>query len=199
MPLTKDQISNLRKQLLDQINKLPEDKRKEAEKQIESLSDEAIEEMLESQKESKVDIFRDIISGKIQSKKIDENSSAIAVLEIKPISKGHVIIIPKEKLTNIDKIPQDISILIDKISKNLVSKLNSKNIKIIPELKFGEVIINLVPIYDKDLNLDSKREDSSSEELDKMIEKLNKKDEKIEVKEIKEEKEELKKLKRRIP
>lgn len=201
MPLTKDQISNLKKQLIEQVKKLPEGQRKEAEKQIDDLSDEAIEEMLENQKESQVNIFREIVAGKIPSKKIDENSSAIAVLEIRPISKGHAIIIPKEKLTNLDKIPENISILIDKVSKELSKKLKAKEVKIIPESKLGEAIINLIPIYDKDLSLESERNSQSDSELDKILEIINKKEEKPEViedvKEVK--KEELKKFKRRIP
>lgn len=200
MSLTKDQISNLKKQLLEQVKKLPEDKRKEAEKQIDELSDEAIEEMLENQKESNVSIFREIIAGKIPSRKIDENSSAIAVLEIRPISKGHTIIIPKEKLINLDKIPDNISILVDKVSKDLSKKLKAKEVKIIPESKLGEAIINLIPIYDKDLNLESDRNNQTDSELDKIVEIMNKKEEeKVEIKREEVKKEELKKFKRRIP
>lgn len=197
MSLSKEQISQLKEQLFEQIKNLPQEQRKEAEKQIESLSDDAIEEMLESQKSS-VKIFREIASGKIPSKKIDENNQAIAVLEIKPISKGHTIIIPKEKLTNIDKIPEAISILTDSISKSLSDKLKAKNVKIIPELKFGEVIINLIPIYDKDLSLESERHNSSESELEKVMETIHKKEQKLEVKE-ESKKEELKKFPRRIP
>ncbi|MBM3232212.1 HIT domain-containing protein [Candidatus Pacearchaeota archaeon] len=199
MTLTKEQISALKKQLHEQIKRLPEDKRKEAEKQIDDLSDEAIEEMLEKQKDSQVNIFREIVSGKIPSKKIDENSEALAVLEIRPISKGHVIIIPKERLTNLDKIPENISILIDKVSKDLSTKLKAKEVKIIPEKKLGEVIINLIPIYDKELNLESERSNQLDSELNEIIEIINKEDEKIEIKKEEPKKEELKKFKRRIP
>lgn len=198
MSLSKEQISSLKKQLIEQIKHLPENKRKEAEEQIESLSEEAIEEMLESQKSS-VKIFREIVSGKIPSKKIDESNSAIAVLEIKPISKGHTIIIPKDKLESIDKIQQNISILIDSISKKLQDKLKSRSVKILPELKFEEVIINLIPIYDKDLTLESERHNASESDLEKVLELINKKEEKVEVKKEETKKEELKKFPKRIP
>lgn len=198
MSLSKEQISQLKKQLSEQVKHLPLDQRNEAEKQIENLSDKAIEEMLENQKESQIEIFRDIVSGKIPSKKIEENKEAIAVLEIKPISKGHILIIPKEKLKSIDKISSEISILIDKMSKLLIEKLKPKDVKAIPELKLGEVVVNLIPIYEKELNLESERSTASEEELENTIEKLNRKEEKIEIKhEIK--REELKKLPRRIP
>src|SRR3989344_346492 len=174
MTLTKEEISELKKQLHGQISKMPEDQRKEAEKRIDELSDEAIESMLEQQKGSQKPIFREIISGNIPSKKIDENPSAIAVLEIKPISKGHTIIIPKEKMTNIDKIPTEIAILIDKTSKKIVENLKAKNVKVAPELKFGEVIINLIPIYDKELSLESERSSPSEEQLEKELDELKK-------------------------
>ncbi|MBS3084143.1 HIT domain-containing protein [Candidatus Pacearchaeota archaeon] len=200
MTLTKEQISELKKQLHSQISKMPENERKEAEAQIENLSDEAIESMLEQQKGSQKQIFREIISGNIPSKKVDENPSAIAVLEIKPISKGHTIIIPKEKMTNIDKIPTEIAILIDKVSKNIVEKLKAKNIKVAPELKFGEVIINLIPIYDKELSLESERSNPSEEELES-LEKELKKEKKQEIKQEEpvKEKEPIKKFPKRIP
>jgi histidine triad (HIT) family protein len=199
MTLTKEQVSILKKQLFEQIKHLPAEQRKEAEKQIEELSDTAIEEMLESQKESSIKIFREIVSGKIPSKKVDENSKAIAVLDIKPVSKGHTVIIPKEELKDIDKINSDISILVDKVSKVLTDKLKPKAVKVMPELKFGEVIINLIPIYDKDLSLESERSSPHEDELDKLNELLHKKEEKVvEVKE-EQKKVELKKFPKRIP
>lgn len=196
MTLTKEQISQLKNQLFEQIKNLPEKQRKEAEFQIEEMSDEAIEQMLESQKEQ-IKVFREIISGKISSKKILENEEAIAVLEIKPLSRGHTIIIPKNKIENIDKIPEKINDFSKKIAETLSKKLNSKNIKIIPEKKFGEVIVNIIPLYDKDISLDGERSNPSEEDLNNLLEKIKKAEEKVEKKE--EPKQEVKKLNRRIP
>jgi histidine triad (HIT) family protein len=196
MTLSKEQISQLKNQLFEQVKHLPENQRKEAESQIEEMSDEAIQQMLESQKEQ-IKVFREIISGKIHSKKILENEEAIAVLEIKPLSKGHSIIIPKNKIENIDKIPEKINDFSKKIAETLSKKLNSKNIKIIPEKKFGEVIINIIPLYDKEINLDGERSNPSEEDLNTLLEKIKKVEEKVEKKE--EPRQEVKKLNRRIP
>ncbi|MEK6915250.1 MAG: HIT domain-containing protein [Nanoarchaeota archaeon] len=198
MALTKEQISQLKKQLLEQVKSLPNDQKAEAEAQIENLSDEAIEQMLQNQKEAHVKIFREIVSGKIPSKKIDESSEAVAVLEIKPISKGHTIIIPKNKIEDENKIPETILKFAEIIGSKISKKLDSKKIKMIPELKFGEAIINLIPLYDEDLSLESARSNPSEQDLQQILEKINKKDE-PEVKEIKEEKKELKKFPKRIP
>src|SRR5436189_146018 len=119
MKLTKNHISELRNQLYAQIKHLPTEQRKEAEKQIEEMSDEAIEE-----------------------------------------------------------------------------KLNAKKTNIILEHKFGESIINIIPIYDKDLSLESERMNSHEDQLDKITEELKKKEE-IKIK--KEERPALKKMPRRIP
>ena len=79
-------------------------------------------------------------------------------------------------------------------------KLKAKNIKVAPELKFGEVIINLIPIYDKELSLESERSSPSEEELDSLEKELKKEVKKEEPKEIKEEKKEpIKKFPKRIP
>ena len=52
--------------------------------------------------------FRLIVSGEIPSYKIDENKDALAVLEINPVSKGHVILIPKKNVFESEKIPQSL-------------------------------------------------------------------------------------------
>ena len=44
---------------------------------------------------------------KIPSYKISENESAVAVLEINPVSRGHIIIIPKVHVQEISKETQD--------------------------------------------------------------------------------------------
>ena len=85
MTLTPEQIKALKKQLLSQIQNLPEAQKKEAQAQIESLSPEALELMLKQQEEKQEPVFRLIIKGEIPSIKIGENEEALAVLEINPI------------------------------------------------------------------------------------------------------------------
>ncbi len=176
MPLTPEQISELKKQLHAQIAHLPPEQKKAAQQQIEEMSDEAIESMLEKQKSQapQKPIFRAIIEGEMPSKRIDENKDAIAVLDIRPISKGHTIIIPKVEAKNSKTIPTSAFALAKKISKKMESKLKAKSIEIQTESKFGEVIINIVPIYDKPLNLSSPRLEMPEEELFEIQKKLAK-------------------------
>jgi histidine triad (HIT) family protein len=54
-------------------------------------------------------LFCEILKGNIPSLKVFENEGCIAVLSIKPVSKGHIIIIPKQHHSFINNLPDDIS------------------------------------------------------------------------------------------
>ena len=99
MALAEDQIKEIKNQLRAQIAHLPEEQKKQAEEQIESLSLEAVESLLKQQSSKQQDSpYRLIIKKEIEAVVIGENSSALAVLEINPLSKGHAIIIPKNPI-----------------------------------------------------------------------------------------------------
>jgi len=170
MALSKEEIAELKTQLRDQVKDLPSDKRESALAQIESMSDKAIELMLKQQTGSTNEqpIMRMLIEGKIPSVKIEENSEALAVLDNKPISKGHILIIPKEAVKKPSEISKSIFELAQRISKKIMDFLKAKEVKAETEIKFGKAVLNLIPIYDKPLDLKSPREESSPEELQKI-------------------------------
>ena len=202
MALTEEEIKELKSQLFEQIKDLPPQQKEAAQAQIDSMSSEALEAMLNQQKSQSQKIFRMIIDGQIPSVKIDENSHAIAVLSVKSVSKGHTLIIPKAPVTEEPKLPKEVHNLSEKISKKLIGSLKAKSTQIIPEKSFGEIILNVIPIYDKPITLQSKKIDIPAEELEKLkieinIEKINKEPEKIIVQ--KKRKPRPIKLQRRIP
>jgi len=121
--LSESQITEIKKQLSEQIEKsFPGDKKDFAKKQIESMNAEQLEEFLKQNKLTVQEsggsalssqdqgqcIFCAITSGKMDSFKIDEVKEAIAVLEINPISKGHTLILPREHISSKDKIPKSV-------------------------------------------------------------------------------------------
>ena len=143
-----------------------------------------------------------IVDNEVESVKIDENSQAIAILELNPISKGHAIIIPKSPVKEESQLPKEAHSLSERVSKKLIENLKAKSTQVFIEKKFGEIIIDVVPIYDKPISQDSPRQKSSIEELQKIktsinVEKIEKKREIIK----KEKKQDQKpvKLKRRVP
>ena len=166
MALTEEQIKELRSQLFSQIQHLPPEKKEAAQAQINSLSPEALESMLKQQSEN--NIFRSIVSGKIEAVKIGENSEAIAVLDINPISQGHTLIIPKKPVSNQKDIPKQAFTLAESLSSKLISNIKAKETKAITDSQFGESIIHLIPIYDSQLDLSSPRSKSTKTDLEKI-------------------------------
>ena len=173
MALAEDQIKEIKNQLRTQIAHLPEEQKKQAEEQIESLSPEAVESLLKQQSNKQQDSpYRLIIKKEIEAVVIGENSSALAVLEINPLSKGHTIIIPKNPVKKQEEIPQEAFNLARAISSSIIQKMKANSIAIETESKFGEVIIEVIPSYEKKVGKDSSRQRASPEELKSIAEKI---------------------------
>jgi len=185
----KEQIIQLKKEIISQINStFPEDKREEAINQINSMNESQFIQFLKQnillkdsdKEESNISNqletenktpFRLIVEEKIPSYKIDENIEAIAVLEINPISKGHIIIIPKASVKDSNKLPQTAFSLAKKISKKIKNKFKPKEVLITSSSVLGETIINLIPKYSNE-DINSERKPSSKEELEELKQEL---------------------------
>ena len=169
--LTPQQTENLRRQIIQQIEKsFPEDKKEFAKSQIEAMNSEQLEgflnqnKLMKTPKTSQECVFCSIISGNISSYKIYENSKAVAVLEINPVSRGHSIIIPKEHISASEKVHQSVFSLAKKASGILKEKLKPKKVTIASSDLFGHEIINVIPVYENK-NHDSERKPATQEEL----------------------------------
>jgi histidine triad (HIT) family protein len=153
--------------------------------QINSMNSEQLEEFLNKNKLIKGEndssdspsecVFCSIASGKIQSVKLDENKSALAVLDINPISKGHALIIAK---VHSEKSQKGVKSLAEKISKKIKGKFSPKKIDLSNSRLFGHEVINLLPVYDEE-NFNSKRNHSTLEELENIKSELERKKEKV--------------------
>ena len=176
MTLPPEQTEQIKQQIIQQIeNTFPEDKKTSAIQQIESMDDSELENFLAqnnliktSENEEKQCIFCSIISEKIPSYKISENESAIAVLEINPVSRGHTIIIPKPHVQEVSKETQEFA---KQISLNLKEKLNIKEMQIGESEMFGHKIINIIPIYD-DKTLERKKKPAPKNILENLQKEL---------------------------
>lgn len=168
--LSEEETEKIKKDIVSQIeSSFPADKIEMARSQIEAMNSEQLEAFLEKNKmvkeegESKC-VFCSIVSGDINSCKIDETDSALAVFEINPISKGHVLIISKE---HTDKLQASSMTFAKKIAKKIKTKLKPKDIQIEHSVVFGHSVINVIPVY-KDENINSKRNSTTIEELEKL-------------------------------
>ncbi|MEK6840709.1 MAG: HIT domain-containing protein [Nanoarchaeota archaeon] len=187
--LTPEQSENFKKQLIEQIeSSFPEDKKEFAISQIESMDSEQLEKFLIKNRLLKKAgantgvghcVFCSIVFGDIKSHKIAENSKAIAVLEINPVSKGHAIIIPKEHITSEKELPPQVSELSKKVSSLIKKRLKPQEIKIENLNILGHEFINIIPVYDGEST--SERKPTSPEELEDLQKILKKRSSKGQV------------------
>jgi len=194
-----EQIKEIKQKLIEHINSsFPEDKKALAINEIKNMNKSELEaflvknKMISQTEDSDVAgakmenqenscIFCSIVQRKIPSYRIDENKDAIAVLEINPVSEGHVLIIPKKHVETEDKLPAGAFSIAKRISKKLKTKFKPKEVKMLFSNVLGHEIINLVPVYDNE-NLSSKRKKLEEEALGKLMKKLEKKPRKKSIK-----------------
>jgi histidine triad (HIT) family protein len=170
-----EQIEEVRKQIINQIRTaFPEDRRDELITKISSMSETELIDFLkennasaESEEDQNNCIFCSIISGAVQSVKIEENDNAVAILEINPLSEGHTIIIPREHSGIIDKKIEDFS---EEISKQIKKTLKPKEIVVKKGSLFGHQIINLIPVYGD--SPETQRKKVSTDELNTIKDKI---------------------------
>ncbi|OIO42140.1 hypothetical protein AUJ64_04190 [Candidatus Pacearchaeota archaeon CG1_02_39_14] len=87
----------------------------------------------------------------------------------------------------------------------MTKALSAKKVEIQSGIQLGEVIINLIPVYDKPLNLNSQRTQASEEALESVLKKISsfreiKKEEKEpQVKKVRKSRPRVRKISRRIP
>ena len=184
MTLPPEQIEQIKQQIIQQIeNTFPEEKKESAIQQIEEMNEEELENFLAqnnliktSENEGENCVFCSIASEKIPSYKISENDSALAVLEINPVSRGHALVIPKVHVQEISKETQDFA---KEISIKLKEKLSAKEMQIEDSEMFGHKILNIIPIYN-DKPLERKKQSASKKVLEELQKELSIKIEKKE-------------------
>jgi histidine triad (HIT) family protein len=171
--LSPEQANQVRKELIEQVEStFPPEKRDAAKRQVLEMSDESLEKFVKE--DSSNCIFCSIASGKSQSYKIAEDENSVAVLEINPISKGHVIVIPREHKSH-NEFPQTKEFA-NKVALLLKEKLSPKDIEISSFDFQGHGVVNLVPVYTNE-SMDSQRHKASKEELEEVLASLSKKTE----------------------
>jgi histidine triad (HIT) family protein len=164
---------NIKEQLLHNIeSSFPKEKADILKRQIMSMNDEQLEKFVKRSSHEGECIFCAIASGNTESYKIDETESAVAILELNPASKGHVLIVPKSHV-NLDNFPEDAQSFAKKVAEKIKEKLKPKDVEIAP-LDYGEHgVINLIPVYN-DEGINSGRYPAPKEELDEIMKMFKK-------------------------
>lgn len=147
MALTDEQSRKIKDQLLKQLSNFPEDKQEQIKDQVESMTPDQVENFVKQNKLNHLGgecIFCSIAGGNTPSFRVGENEDNIAILELNPLSKGHILIVPKNHVENIGSSAQKLA---EEISEKLREKFSPKAVQS-NEIKIMEhPLLEIIPIY----------------------------------------------------
>jgi len=123
-------------------------------------------------------IFSKIIAGEIPSYKIAENEKFFAFLDIFPLVKGHVLVIPKIEVDNMFDLPDEylseLLVFAKPIAKAIERSFSCNRCGMeVVGLEVPHAHLHLIPVNSSDdLNFTRKKLKLSHEELKKVQEKI---------------------------
>jgi histidine triad (HIT) family protein len=123
-------------------------------------------------------IFSKIIAGEIPSYKIAESEKFFAFLDIFPLRKGHVLVVPKKEVDNLFDLPpeylSEMLLFAQPIAKAIEKSFSCNRCGIsVIGLEVPHAHIHLVPISSSnDLNFTQSKPKASDESLKKVQEKI---------------------------
>lgn len=116
-------------------------------------------------------IFSRIIAGEIPSHKIAESENCYAFLDISPLAKGHVLVVPKAEVDYIYDLEDDALAELHVFAKSVADKIR----KVMPCKRVGVAVIglevphahiHLIPINNvSDINFERPKLEVSQDEL----------------------------------
>ncbi len=119
-------------------------------------------------------IFTRIVRGEIPSFKIYEDEHFYAFLDIKPMTKGHTLVIPKKEVDYLfdidDAMLSEMIEVSKKIAKAIKKAIECNRVgMMVVGLEVPHAHIHLIPIQSEgDMNLSNKRVELSKEEFEKI-------------------------------
>jgi len=125
-------------------------------------------------------IFAKIISGEIPAFKVAENENFLAFLDIYPISRGHVLVIPKKETDYLFDITVDAYLELWKfaqeVAKAMDKVIDCKRIGVaVIGLEVPHAHIHLVPLNSiSDINFESPKLSLPEEEMDAVAQMIRK-------------------------
>lgn len=115
-------------------------------------------------------IFTKIILGEIPSVKVAETATCLAFMDVNPLKKGHVLVIPKTEIDEVfeldDVLFSDLNLFAKSIAKAMKNSFNSRIGMWVEGLAVPHAHIHLMPIESgRDFIFDYPRLKLSTEEL----------------------------------
>lgn len=178
-PLTEIQLLEL-----DEISKLPKDQQQYRIREFFSkLKPEQIE-WLKSQQHETSGIqcpFCLITKGKIKARVVYDLDNIIAVLDINPASKGHIIVFPKEHIKDCFEMQTELFLnlinIVNKIAIRIKKVVNANGVNILLSIgsaagqKVDHFLVHVIPRFNNDnINFNWENQKISEEELSGIME-----------------------------
>ena len=159
---------------------MSEEQVKALQEKIKNMSPDELKEF-----QKKQCIFCQIVSGKVQSKKVYDDEQVIAVLDVNPANPGHLLIMPKEHYSIMPQIPDEEIGHIFMVAKTLsnaslkVLEVQGSNIIVANGVAAGQraqhFMVHLIPRTDNDgVDFQIPQKTNSDEELKKIQKILSK-------------------------
>jgi len=123
-------------------------------------------------------VFSKIISGDIPSYKIAENENFLAFLDVYPLVKGHVLVVPKTQVDNLFDLPEkylsEILLFAKPVAKAIERSFDCNRCGIsVIGLEVPHAHMHLVPLNSaNDLNFTKKKLSLSEEEMKRIQKKI---------------------------
>lgn len=123
-------------------------------------------------------IFTKIINGEIPSYKIAETENCYAFLDIMPLAKGHVLVIPKKEIDYIfnveDELLTELMTFSKKIAKAIEKAIPCKRVGVaVIGLEVPHAHIHLLPLQSvEDINFSRPKLSVANEEMKQLQEKI---------------------------
>ena len=180
-PLSEEQVAQL-----NEIAKLPaEEQKTKLNAFLQTLTPEQME-FLKQQQAQQANPFQLIVEGKIPSKKIYEDNAVMAILDIKPATKGHVIVFPKKHYSVMGQMPDNEVAHLFTVAHNIAKllfetlKAEGTNVFVANGAVAGQtvdhVLVHVIPRFKDDgLNFVWQPKELSEEELNTVHQQLHSK------------------------
>jgi histidine triad (HIT) family protein len=123
-------------------------------------------------------VFSKIVAGEIPCHKLAENNQFLAFLDIRPVNKGHTLVIPKKEVDYIfdldDSTLQDLMSFSKKVAKGIENVIPCKRIGVtVIGLEVPHAHVHLIPINNlTDMNF-AKAKEMSHDDLSQIAKEIS--------------------------
>lgn len=125
-------------------------------------------------------IFSKIIAGEIPCHKVADNEHCFAFMDIMPLAKGHVLVVPKVEVDRYfdlnEEVLAELSVFSKKIARAIESAVPCKRVGVaVIGLEVPHAHIHLIPLNSvEDINFERPKLDMSTEELSEIASLIRK-------------------------